>query len=396
MRTTSTHAALVVSAPGQMLIERVPTKRPQAGEILVAPLRVGICGSDLDMLRGTRPVGTRILGHEGVAEVVAVGPGTSGFAVGQHVTFLPNNPNDPNDTLGVSTEGLYQQYLLIPQRDLERGMVVPCEPGLPLECAPLSEPFATVLYGQDLVGQVCTPERMVIVGAGPIGLLNALYARERGCSQIFLVDTSQERLNWAVKRGIVEDAHALLNTPHLVESLLESTAGQGVDVAYLCTPRSATRAVLTQALCVVREGGCIDLTAGTDSRDAFPELPGVDLDGIRQANVCGIGNEVRECATREGKPLWLTGQSGASASYLQNAMRRLVEEPANYARVISHRVSYRAAPRIFEQLLAAEPQNIAGEPGVKVLIDFTSEAQEIAVFEPHRVFARSGQGTGVV
>jgi len=378
----SMHGALVVAALGQVKVEKVPTKRPRSGEILVAPLRVGICGSDLDMMRGTRPAGTAILGHEGVAEVVAVGPGVTQFSVGQHVTFLPNNPNDPENVLGGSTEGLYQQSLLIPQPALERGMIVPCETGLSLACAPLSEPLATVMYGQRLMERVGKPASMVIVGAGPIGLLNALYAKEQGCSQIFVVNISQGRLDWAVKRGITDGPHALLNSPQLVDILLERTAGRGVDAAYLCTPRSATRSVLAQALRFVREGGGIDLTAGTASRDEFPELPGVDLDGIRRANTCGLGNVVNQCMTREGKRIWLTGQSGASASYLKEAMRLLVKEPAHYARVISHVVSYRAAPLIFEHLLAAEPRNVEGEPCVKVIIDFTEETQEIDVFEP--------------
>ncbi|HEY7349542.1 MAG TPA: alcohol dehydrogenase catalytic domain-containing protein [Ktedonobacterales bacterium] len=380
MQTVSTHAALVVSAPGQIGIERVPTPRPRSGEILIAPLYVGICGSDLDLLRGTRPLGARILGHEGVAEVVAVGPGTADFSVGQYVTFLPNNPNNPADILGVSTEGLYQQYLLIQQPALERGMVVPYEAGIPLVCGPLLEPFATVIYGQRLLEQVCTPERMVIVGAGPIGLLNALYARGQGCAQVFLIDTSAARLDWAVKRGIVADTEALLNSPQLVDILLERTAGQGVDVAYLCTPRSATRSALKQALRVVREDGGISLTAGTDSSEEFPELPGVDLDGIRRANVCGLGHEVKACVTRGGKKLWLTGHSGASASYLQQAMQLLLNDSANYARVISHLAAYDAAPRLFEHLLAADPQNIAGAPGVKVIMDFTHTGEEIEVY----------------
>jgi 2-epi-valiolone-7-phosphate 1-reductase len=387
MRPASTHAALVVPAPGQTLIERVPTKRPRVGEILVSPLRVGICGSDVDLLRGTRPVGTRILGHEGVAEIVAVGPGVTTFSVGQQVTFLPNNPNNPADTLGVSAEGLYQQYLLVPQAALERGMVVPLAAGIPLVCGPLIEPLATVLYGQRLLEQVCAPESMVLVGAGPIGLLNTLYARAKGPSQIFLVDTSQARLDWAVKRGVVDGSHALLNSPQLVDILLQRTAGQGVDAAYLCTPRSATRAALRQALRLVREEGSINLTAGTATPEDFPELPGVGLDGIRRANVCGLGHEVKACVTREGKKLWLTGHSGASASYLQEAMGLLLKDPAHYARIISHIVSYRAAPRIFEQLLAAESQRMAGEPCVKVIIDFTKERQEIEGFELQRLFS---------
>jgi threonine dehydrogenase-like Zn-dependent dehydrogenase len=388
MPTVSTHAALVVLAPGQIRIERVPTKHPQVGEILVAPLLVGICGSDLDLLRGTRPLGTRILGHEGVAEVVAVGPGAFQFSIGQRVTFLPNNPNNPADVLGVRTEGLFQQYLVVSPPTLARGMVVPYTPGIPLVCGPLLEPLATVLYGQRLLGQVCAPKSMVIVGAGPIGLLNALYARAQGCPQVFLVDTSRARLDWAVKRGIVAGAQALLNSPQVVESLFKRTAGRGVDAAYLCTPRAATRTVLKQALRFVREEGGINLTAGTDSPEETPELPRVDVDGIRRANVCGVGHEVQGCVTREGKKLWLTGHSGASAKYLQEAGQLLLEDPATYAQVISHLVSYHAAPHMFEHLLAADPPNMAGAPPVKVILDFTSEGEEVAAFDPQRWFPR--------
>jgi 2-epi-valiolone-7-phosphate 1-reductase len=389
MQVVATHAALVVQAPGKIAIERVLTKRPGAGEILVAPLYAGICGSDLDLLRGTRPLGTHILGHEGVAEVVALGPGAATFSVGRHVTFLPNNPNDPTDILGVTYEGLFQQSLAVSPAALERGLLVPLGPGIPLICGPLLEPLATVLYGQHLLQPVGAPKSILIVGAGPIGLLNALYAQSQGCAQTFLVDISQTRLDWAVTRGIVAGDQVLLNSPHLLETLLERTAGHGVDAAYLCTPRSETRAVLQQALGLVREDGGISLSAGADSSEELPELPGVNLDGIRRANVCGVGREVKVCETRDGKKVWLTGHSGASAHYLQEAMRLLLNDSGSYARVISHVVPYRAAPGVFARLLSAEPQGIMGVPGVKVIIDFTKDGGEAALFEPERRLAQA-------
>jgi threonine dehydrogenase-like Zn-dependent dehydrogenase len=382
MHTVTTHAALVVLAPGQMALERVPTKHPQMGELLVAPLYVGICGSDLDLLRGTRPLGTRILGHEGVAEVAAVGSGVSRFSVGQQVTFLPNNPTDPADVLGGSTEGLNQQFLVVSPPALQRGMVVPLEPGIPLIFGPLLEPLATVLYGQRLLEHVGAPKSVVIVGAGPIGLLNALHAQEQGCAQTFLVDTSQARLDWAVNRGVVAGDKALLNSAELVDVLLERTGGQGVDAAYLCTARSATRSVLKQALRLVRDDGGISLTAGSDSSEEVPELPGVDVEGIRRANGCGLGHAVKAGVTRDGKRLWLTGHSGASARYLQEAMQLLRNTPSAYAKVVSHLVAYQAAPRMFAHLLAAYPQPVGGAPGVKVIIDFTKEGESIEAFEP--------------
>jgi threonine dehydrogenase-like Zn-dependent dehydrogenase len=328
------------------------------------------------------------MGHEGAAEVVAVGPGASQFSIGQLVTFLPNNPNDPTDILGVSSEGLYQQRLLISSAALKRGMVVRLASGVPLVCGPLIEPFATVLYGQHLLEQIGSPKSMVIVGAGPIGLLNALYAQGRGCAHTFLVDTSQARLDCAVQRGVVAGEQALLNSLQLAEALLERTAGEGVDAAYLCTPRSATRSVLTQAVRYVREEGGISLTAGVDSSEELAELPGVDLDRIRRANVCGLGQEVRAFVTRGGKKVWLTGHSGASTEYLQEAMRLLLEDPASYARVISHVAPYRAVPGIFARLLAADSQDIMGVPGAKVIIDFTDDSDKVDVFEPERWLQR--------
>jgi hypothetical protein len=76
------------------------------------------------------------------------------------------------------------------------------------------------------------------------------------------------------------------------------------------------------------------------------ELPGVDSNGIRPANVCGPGSRIEALVTQEGKHLWLTGQSGASTFSLQEAMNLLLAEPATCARVISHLVPYRALPRV--------------------------------------------------
>lgn len=75
-------------------------------------------------------------------------------------------------------------------------MLVPFTMRLPQICGPLIEPLPTVIYGQSLVEQICQPQSAVSVGAGPIGLLWALYARARGYARIFLVAILQARLDW--------------------------------------------------------------------------------------------------------------------------------------------------------------------------------------------------------
>jgi hypothetical protein len=96
---------------------------------------------------------------------------------------------------------------------------------------------------------------------------------------------------------------------------------------------------------------------------------------------------VNQYTTQDGKRVWLTGHSGGSASYIQESMALLRNDPAYYARVISHIVPYRTAPSIFAHLLADDQRNIAGEPCVKAIIDFTREGKEIAVFNPDQLSA---------
>ncbi len=74
-----------------LAIESLPDPTPGEGDIVVKVARCGICGTDLHMTDGhahTFPEGT-ILGHEFAGEIVAVGPGVSGFAVGDVVTAMP-------------------------------------------------------------------------------------------------------------------------------------------------------------------------------------------------------------------------------------------------------------------------------------------------------------------
>src|SRR5262249_49285175 len=158
---------------------------------------------------------------------------------------------------------------------LERGLMIPFDTKIPLVCGPLVEPLGTVIYGHSLVGRACRQDCIAIVGAGPIGLTNAIYARARGCSRIFLIDSQSERLGWAVKRNIVTSDEIILSSSKTEALLLEKTAGQGVDAIYLCTTRSNARDALRQSLRYLRSGGCIDLVVGFSDNDSIPELPGI-------------------------------------------------------------------------------------------------------------------------
>ena len=384
LNANSTHAALVVSDSSQILVETVATEKPGTGEILVSPLTVGICGTDLQIARRLRPDLATILGHEGIAEVVEIGTGVTDFSVGQKVSFNPVNPNNQNDILGHSSQGLFQQRLLISQSAIQRGLVVPFDTRVPLACGPLVEPLGTVVYGQSLVHQVCTPQHIVIVGAGPIGLLHALYARMQGCPKIFLVHTSRRRLAWAVERNIVRADEVFLDSPELERIIVEQTGGQGADATYMCTTRPSALYALRKALKYIRNDGCIDLVGGFSDGNKIANLPGVELNSVRRANFCGLPQVgvVTHHQTMEGKDVWLTGHRGTSENHLKVAMQLLHHHPNYFSSIISHIISWKAVPFIFECLVNKKLKQIEGNEYVKAIIDFTVKGSVVKSVEP--------------
>ena len=384
MMPLSEHMAVVVSDSNEIEISTVPTRYPRAGEVMLSPLMVGICGTDLEIIRGTRPDTARILGHEGVAEVVEVGSGVVDFSIGQKVVLNPVNPHSQNDILGHSAEGLFQQSFLVSQSALERGLMIPFETSIPLVCGPLVEPLGTVIYGHSLVDRACRQDCIAIIGAGPIGLMNAIYARSQGCSQIFLIDSQRERLDWAVKREIVAADEIVLSSSKTEDLLLEKTAGRGVDSIYLCTTRSNARDALKQSLRYLRSGGCVDLVVGFSDNDSIHDLPEIELNSIRRSNICGIpqAGAVQQCHSIEGKEVWLTGHRGTSSQHLRDAMRLLRDRPARYASLISHVVSLQSVPLILKELATMRPTLIRGEVCVMIIIDFTVRTEAIEVFDP--------------
>ncbi len=377
----STHTALVLDS-GKFLLKTVTTEKIGVGEIMVAPLKVGICGTDLQIARRLRPDLATILGHEGIAEVVGVGSGVTRFSVGQKVSFNPVNPRNQNDILGHSVQGILQQRLLISRSSVDWGLVVPFDTQIPLNCGPLIEPLGTVIYGQALINQVDSPHHIVILGAGSIGLLHALYARVNSCSNIFLVNSSKARLDWAVKRNIISPDKAFLDSPNLVHSISERTDGQGADAVYICTTRSSALHALRQALKCVRDGGCINLVGGFSDDDRISDLPGVEINSIRRANFCGLPQPgvITLYQTAERKGVWLTGHRGTSAEHLKIAMQLLCEMPEYFSSIISHFVSFQSTPSLLNCLITQNLKQFEGEEYVKAIIDFTVSEPNFEVY----------------
>lgn len=183
--------SIVLDQPGHFRLAQAPEPlAPGPGEVLVRVGRVGICGTDLHAFRGRQPFFTYpcILGHELGVEVVALGPETeaSGLEMGDHCAVEPylncgnciacrrgrTNCCERLQVLGVHRDGGMVEWLVVPAHKLHPSK-------LPLEHLALVEMLCIGAHAVSRA-QLTTDEQVVVVGAGPIGLATAQFAKLTG------------------------------------------------------------------------------------------------------------------------------------------------------------------------------------------------------------------------
>lgn len=191
----------------------LPTPHAGPGELVLRNQVCGVCGTDVHIYHGepgsadvNPPV---VLGHEYSGEVVEVGEGVTGFAVGDHVTVDPNiycghcaycqngkKQLCPSmEAIGVTRDGGFAQYSRIPA-----AQAFKLEPTVPWEAAAMAEPLACCLHGIDLAG-IQVGDKVCVVGGGAIGLLMVQLAKLSGASQIVLSEPNEKRRQVGLQLG---------------------------------------------------------------------------------------------------------------------------------------------------------------------------------------------------
>ncbi|HDZ55226.1 MAG TPA: alcohol dehydrogenase [Pseudomonas xinjiangensis] len=193
----------------ELRLDEVPVPAPGPDDIVVKIIAAGICGSDLGFLRDGyigRPSGEPVpLGHELVGVIHALGENVASLEVGQRVVIHPMKGRNRIGT-GDPAHGGFAEYLLV--RDARSGeSVFPIQDNLSLERAVLTEPIAVSMHGLNKA-DVQASDRVVILGAGPIGLGAIAALKHRGVKEIVVVDVIEERLERALQLG----ASATVNT----------------------------------------------------------------------------------------------------------------------------------------------------------------------------------------
>ena len=240
--SSTTMSAAVYVGDGKIAVEQVPRPEPGPGEVLVEVAACGICGSDLHMVFDRYAAPGAILGHEW-SGVVADAPAGSGWTPGDRVVgnsspgcgrCRPCRRGRPSvclqrarpDFLGSS--GAFCEYKIAAADGLVR-----LPDSLPTRVAALAEPMAITLHAVRLAG-VEREDRVLVTGAGPVGLLLVAVLRARGVSDITVSEPSAVRRRQAravgATRIVTPDE---LETPPLAQTVAEPYA-----VAFECSGRA--------------------------------------------------------------------------------------------------------------------------------------------------------------
>jgi L-iditol 2-dehydrogenase len=226
---------------------------PQVGpeEVLLRVEAAAVCGTDIRMFRngakGVGPQSPLVLGHELAGTVERAGKSVSGVREGERVAVAPNMGCGTCDScvsgntqfcekgfraFGINLPGGFAEYTLVPAEAVRQGNLCPISPALSSAAAALAEPLSCVFNAFQRCA-IRPGDRVLIIGAGPIGLMHAKLARMGGAAKVFLNDLSPERLEacLALEPGLVAIPGA-----DPVPRLLELTAGKGLEVVITACP----------------------------------------------------------------------------------------------------------------------------------------------------------------
>lgn len=251
--------AVVYHGRGDIRVEEVARpSAPGPGQVLIAPLWCGICGTDLHEYTAgpivtpvephplTGAANPQILGHEFSAVVGEVGSGVVSVSAGDRVSVMPliycgrcdmcrrglNHLCRTMACTGLSSASGGLAELAV----VEEYQVARLPDAVTDVQGALVEPAAVALYGVER-GCVAAGDRVLITGGGPIGLLAALAAAAKGAGLVIVAEPNPNRSGFArdIDVGLVVQEVG----SELVERVNDATTGEGVDVAIECAGKEA-------------------------------------------------------------------------------------------------------------------------------------------------------------
>ncbi|MBR6402011.1 MAG: zinc-binding alcohol dehydrogenase family protein [Eubacterium sp.] len=237
---------VLIDKPFEIKVTDTQMPEPKEGEALLKVLYGGICGADVASYTGNQPFTTypRIPGHEFSAEIISIPENDRNLKAGDIVTANPYfncgtcyscqrgfvNCCTDNQTMGVQRDGAFREYIVMPVERIYDGK------GLSAKELALVEPF-TISYHALHRAPVKSGDKVLVVGAGPIGLFALIAAKAQG-AEVYVADILDGRLEKAMHFG----ASGVINSAKtdIVEETMKVTDGNGFDVCVEACGQSVT------------------------------------------------------------------------------------------------------------------------------------------------------------
>lgn len=248
--------------PEDIRVMEVPTPTCPKGGALVKLFGSLVCGTDVKIYRNGHPKinPPQIIGHESCGEIVEIDDASYGLQVGDRVTVQTSIPCgkcemcqkgifnlcEIIEAISWNYPGTFAEYMAIPQQAMRFGNLTKAPDNLTNEEVCLAEPLACVINGQELLN-IVPGESVLVIGAGPIGILSAELARISGAGSIIVAQRSRNRMEMAKKFNYTH--YIDTSTEDLVEAVKRITNNKGVNVAIATAPDkvSQEQAVMTLA-----------------------------------------------------------------------------------------------------------------------------------------------------
>ncbi|MEX2541698.1 MAG: alcohol dehydrogenase catalytic domain-containing protein [Trueperaceae bacterium] len=314
----------MLSSVGQLEMQDLPEPVCGPGDVIVQVKVCTICGTDLKVFKyGHRKIKLpAVLGHEVAGIVSEVGAEVEGFEVGDRVALSPSGRgcgechycNTDQEWLCTNYQGLggkggFAESVRIPESMVSNGNLHHVPPHLSLEEAALTEPLACILNTHGHL-DLKPGDSVVVIGAGPIGIMHAQVCSARRVQPLLVVDVSDERLGM-----VPQDLSATLinaSRQDVVAEVLAATDGLGADVVIVAAPVPVAQ---QQSLDLVRAGGTVSFFAG---------LP------FGTKEVALDTNKIHY------RQIFVFGTSNAGVEHSRRALKMLAEGKVDGRQVITH------------------------------------------------------------
>ena len=330
--------AVVYHAPGDIRVEEVPKPLCGCGELLVRVDACAVCGTDLKSRQHGNPriKAPLVMGHEftGIIEEV-FGDVVGNFLVGDRVVMATSvscgqcfycrrgwrNLCENLAPMGFSYPGGMAEYVAIPALALEGGHVIKVPKNVEAKYAALAEPVSCAVNSVRQCG-VQKDDTVLIMGAGPMGLLNALVARAAGASVVILSEPNPLRREQAEQFDLdrIIDPEA-----EDIEKIVRSaTDSRGADVVIVAAPAVQPQ---EQALSLVRRRGTVCL---------FASLP------------VGKSTLTTDSRTLHYGEIRLIGSSDSTPDHVREAVSMIATQRIPVEKIASHSIPLDEIEHAFE------------------------------------------------